>query len=232
VYQTSKTTLRCGRVGVRTGRFSEQSTQRSAAKSVCFLAGIFMDPGALDSLLDRLCAGDSDAACAAFRAYEPYLRMIVRRNLSGRLQSKFDSVDIVQSVWADLLEKFRSGSWHFENSAHLRAFLVRVTHNRFLNRVRRHRRALDCEQQLDGSGEEVAAADPRPSQVVQANDMWQRMMSLCPPSHQELLRLRREGLPLSELAARTGLHEGSVRRIFYDLARRVAQERRSHDDPE
>lgn len=191
-----------------------------------------MDHRALESLLDQLCTGDSDAACAAFRTYEPYLRMIVRRNLSGRLRAKFDSVDIVQSVWADLLEKFRSGSWHFENADHLRAFLVRVTHNRFLNRVRRHQRALDCERQLDDRSDDAVAPGPRPSQVVQANDLWQRMVRLCPPPHQELLRLRREGLQLSEIAARTGLHEGSVRRILYDLARRVAQERGSPIGPD
>jgi RNA polymerase sigma factor (sigma-70 family) len=189
-----------------------------------------VDNSTLELLLGRLCSGDSDAACAAFREYEPYLRMVVRRNLSGRLRAKFDSIDIVQSVWADLIEKFRNGTWHFNDTDHLRAFLVRATHNRFLNRVRRHRRALDCEQQLSAAESEVAAGDPRPSQVAQADDLWHQMMSLCPSSHRELLRLRREGLPLSELAARTGMHEGSVRRILYDLARRVAREHRCGDD--
>src|SRR5204862_83093 len=82
-----------------------------------------------------------EAAGAAFRAYEPFLRMVVRRNLTGRLRAKFDSEDVVVSVWADLLGGFRSGRWQFADAAHLRAFLLRVTHNRFLNRLRRHRRA-------------------------------------------------------------------------------------------
>jgi RNA polymerase sigma-70 factor (ECF subfamily) len=37
-----------------------------------------------------------------------------------------------------------------------------------------------------------------------------------------VLVLRREGLPLAEIAARTGLHEGSVRRILRRLARELA----------
>jgi RNA polymerase sigma-70 factor (ECF subfamily) len=47
-------------------------------------------------------------------------------------------------------------------------------------------------------------------------------MVLCPPAHRELLRLKRQGYALAEIASRTGLHEGSVRRILYELARRLA----------
>ncbi len=36
-------------------------------------------------------------------------------------------------------------------------------------------------------------------------------------------RLKREGLPLAEIAARSkASHEGSVRRILYNIARRIA----------
>ena len=48
------------------------------------------------------------------------------------------------------------------------------------------------------------------------------MLALCPPAHRNLLLLRREGVPLAEIAARTGLHPGSIRRILRDLARKIA----------
>jgi RNA polymerase sigma-70 factor (ECF subfamily) len=178
----------------------------------------------LDALLERLCAGDDDAACQAFRAYEPYLRMVVRRQLSGRLRAKFDSVDVVQSVWADLLTGFRSGAWKFADSASLRAFLLRATRNRFLNRLRDHRHSLAHQRPLEGAAAgAVASAEPRPSEVAQADDLWARLLALCPPAHRELLRLKRQGLPVVELAARTGLHPSSVRRILYDLAGQLAR---------
>ena len=47
-------------------------------------------------------------------------------------------------------------------------------------------------------------------------------MALRPPEHHELLRLKRQGLSLDEIAAPTGLHPSSVRRILYELARRMA----------
>ena len=48
------------------------------------------------------------------------------------------------------------------------------------------------------------------------------MLRLTRPEHHPVLVLRREGWPLAEIAARTGLHEGSVRRILRRLARELA----------
>ena len=183
-------------------------------------------PEPLDALLDKLEHGDDEAARQAFLLYEPYLRLVVRRHLRGRYRAKFDSMDIVQSVWADLLEGFRRGNWHFRDGHHLRAFLIKVTRNRFLNRVRRHRRALEREQPLEETDPRQlpSVRQSHPSEVAEANDLWDRLLTLCPPAHRELLRLKRQGLSLAELVARTGLHESSIRRIFYTLARRFAEQ--------
>jgi RNA polymerase sigma-70 factor (ECF subfamily) len=176
----------------------------------------------LDALLDRLSQGDAAAAGEVFVAYAPYLRMVVRRQLSAKLRAKFDSVDVVQSVWADLMRGFRRGAWHFDDATQLRAFLIKATRHRFLNRLRRHRRCVEHEQPLPGAGALPLSAQPRPSEVAQADDLWERLLAACPAQHHELLRLKRQGLALDEIAARTGLHPSSVRRVLYDLARRVA----------
>jgi RNA polymerase sigma-70 factor (ECF subfamily) len=175
-----------------------------------------------DTLLARLVSGAEDAD-QVFRAYEPYLRTIVRRQLSVDLRSRFDSMDVVQSVWVDLLEGFRAGRWQFPDGARFRAFLVTMTRNRFLERVRQAQRARQHEQPLpDGQAEQLpASSEPRPSEVAQAGELWERLLILCPPAHRELLRMKRDGLSLNEIAAQSGMHPSSIRRIFYDLARRL-----------
>jgi RNA polymerase sigma factor (sigma-70 family) len=178
-----------------------------------------IDP--LDDLLEQLCKGDAAAAERVFRAHEPHLRLVIRRMLPPRLHSKFDSADVVQSAWADLLHGFRESGWRFQDAAHLRAFLVKVTKNRFLNKVRRYKKGADQEQAL-ANADTPAAADPRPSQVAQAEELWAQLLALCPPNHRELLRLKRDGFTLDEIASCTGLHPSSVRRVLYDLARRLA----------
>jgi len=184
-----------------------------------------MSTNPLDDLLQRLSHGDEAAAEQVFRTYEPYLRMVVRRQLPTRLRCKFDSVDVVQSVWADVLNGFQNSGWSFNNSSQLRAFLVKVTRNRFLDRLRKHERALEHEHPADDNIALMAFdPEPRPSEVAQADELWQKIVTLCPPAHLELLRLKREGRTLNEIAEQTGMHPSSVRRILYDLARRLADQ--------
>jgi RNA polymerase sigma factor (sigma-70 family) len=187
-----------------------------------------MTPDPFEILLEQLCEGDAAATEQVFRAYEPALRQVVRRHLPSRLRTKFDSADVVQSVWAHLLPGFRDAGWRFANAAQLRAFLVTVTRNRLHDRYRRNRQALEKEQPLaQTSPEGLPDAQPRPSEWAAADELWGRMLQLCPPDHHEVLRLRRQGLLLREIADRTGLHEGSVRRILRRLARDLA----CHDAP-
>jgi RNA polymerase sigma factor (sigma-70 family) len=159
--------------------------------------------------------------------------MLVHRQLRPPLRAKFDSMDVVQSVWADVLEGVRDAGWHFTDRAHLQAFLARLARNRFIDRCRKHRKALEREEPLPESPsfEVFASLQPRPSEVAQRNELWDQMLALCPPHHHELLRLKGQGLSLSEIAARTGLHEGSVRRILYDLAVKVATARERTPGP-
>jgi RNA polymerase sigma-70 factor (ECF subfamily) len=186
-----------------------------------------MNDAPLDSLLEKLAHGESEAAERVFRDYEPFLRAIVRRRLTPQLRSKFDSMDVVQSVWADVLEGFRAAQWQFPDQDRLKAFLARVTYNHFVNQCRRHSPQLEREERLheDESSAMAASGQPRPSQVVQADELWETMKDLCPPAHRELLELKRQGVPLAEIARRTGLHESSVRRILYELAKRLAATR-------
>jgi len=175
----------------------------------------------LDNLLQKLTVGDTDAAEQVFLAYEPYLRMVVRRKLTAGMRAKFDSMDIVQSVWADLLDGFRQARWKFQDVDHLRAFLVKVTHHRFVDRVRQHAPALDHEQPITPSGLETMASpgEARPSQLAQADELWERLMATASPAHRQILDLKRQGFSLDEIAARTQLHKSSVRRILYQAAR-------------
>jgi RNA polymerase sigma-70 factor (ECF subfamily) len=192
-----------------------------------------MNAATLDALLDRLCRGDAAAAEQVFRTYEPYLRMVVRRRLTADLRARFDSADVVQSIWADLLQGFREAGWRFPSAAALQAFLVKSTYNRFLDRVRRHQPSLEREHaaSLSEAADRSPAPAHTPSEVAQADDLWEQMLALCPPAHHDVLRLKRQGLTLPEIAARTGLHADSIRRILRTLARRLALRQQAGEGP-
>jgi RNA polymerase sigma factor (sigma-70 family) len=187
-----------------------------------------MSDDRLIHLSEKLSDGDAAAAEEIFLTYAPYLRMVVRRQLTPRMRTRFDSNDVVQSVWADTLLRLRRGrrAWRFRTESRLRSFLVRLTRNRFIDFYRRNRASLEQEMPLSSYDERSLRDEraQRPSEVVQADELWARLLSTCPPARHELLRLKRQGLPLVEIAARTGLHESSVRRILYELAARLVAE--------
>jgi RNA polymerase sigma-70 factor (ECF subfamily) len=180
----------------------------------------------LDDLLGQLCSGDSTAAARVFLAYEPYLRKAVRRLLPLPLRAKFDSADVVQSVWVDVLRRFRQAGCRFADADHLRGFLFVATRNRLLDRIQQHQRAARREERL-GAGEGnhfLPSPQPGPCEVAAAGDLWERIVARCPPEHRPIVDLRRQGYSLAEIAARTALHPDSVRRILRTLARQLALE--------
>jgi RNA polymerase sigma-70 factor (ECF subfamily) len=180
------------------------------------------DPLAL--LLVRLNRGDATAARQVVETYEPYLRLVVRRSLSRQLRAKFDSVDVVQSVWLHVLHGLQKAEWKFADKGQLVAFLVTVTRRRLASRARRHRFAVEHEQR-GGSLEDLPGRrEAHPSEAAQADELWEKMLALAAPEHHEILRLRRQGLLLAEIGVRTGMHEGSVRRILRRLSRALALE--------
>ena len=178
----------------------------------------------LDQLLERLTSGDVAAAEQVFLAYEPYLRKAVRRNLPDHLRAKFDSIDIVQSVWADVLRSFRKAGCRFLDADHLRGFLFIATRNRLIDRIRQHRDAAEREEPLgpEDGPPFLSCPQPRPSELAEAADLWERILNQCAPEHRPLVTLRRQGYSLAEIAEQTGLHPDSIRRILRILAREMA----------
>jgi RNA polymerase sigma factor (sigma-70 family) len=175
----------------------------------------------LDQLIADLSGGDVQAAQAALNQYEPFVRMVVRRQLGEALRSQLDSLDVVQSIWADLLSAAAREDWRFHDPAQLRAFLARVARNRVIDQRRKHRHAIAGVRSISSvaPADEPPAVDPRASEVYRGQELWDRLLASCPPAHRSVLRLRLEGRSLAEIAKHCDLHEGSVRRILYGLAK-------------
>jgi RNA polymerase sigma-70 factor (ECF subfamily) len=178
-----------------------------------------------EKLLALLRSGDPAAVEETFRRFEPFLRQVVRRHLPTGLRTRFDSEDVVQSVWRSFLQGFQQSGRRFADVDHLRAFLIHATRNRLIDRVRQHGPAVEREQRLtDACQTELPAREPRPSHHMREAELWQRVLALCPAEHRELIRLKRDGYSLEEIAQRCGLHRDSVRRVLRGLARRLAFE--------
>src|SRR5687768_4189029 len=87
-------------------------------------------------LMNRLRAGDQEAAWKLIEEYGPHIRRVVRRELHQKMRSKFDSIDFVQAVWASFFREpgqFRE----METPEALLNFLVAIARNKVVDETRR-----------------------------------------------------------------------------------------------
>jgi RNA polymerase sigma factor (sigma-70 family) len=175
-----------------------------------------------NELLRRARAGDNRAIRDFLSQFEEEVRTMVRSRLPRKLRTQFDSTDFVQSVWQSFLVD--PDSRDFDNVEHLRGFLFGMVRNK----VREQHRRLTKTEKYDLAREErlyvrrgdrevpreVVSPDPSPSQPLQAADRWAHLMAGRTPLEIEVLTLRRQGLTFVEIAARTGIHERTVRRVI------------------
>ena len=195
-----------------------------------------------DDVVEQLGRGEVEAIAELFTAYGSYLRAIVRRELPDCLRAKFDSVDVIQSVWVQVIHLLGRDGWRVASQNHLRALLVTIAKRRLVSRARREGRGtrlLGREVRDEGLASTVeedfaTVSDMRhdpPDEVAEATDLWDKMLRLTPPEHHLILLLKRDGVPLGEIASQTGLHVGSVRRILRRLSLELAMREGSAPTP-
>jgi RNA polymerase sigma-70 factor (ECF subfamily) len=185
-----------------------------------------------DDLRQRFHGGEPAAVETLFELYTPYIRAIVRRQLSHQLRTQFDSTDIIQSVWVQVVRQLGRDGWRVQGEDQWRALLATITRRRLIDRYRKHYRAASNKDSSITSWESLEEQHlDTPSQMIQADDLWEKMLRLCPSEYHPILQYRRQGLALSEIAEKIGLHEGSVRRILRRLARQIALSEEPLNEP-
>lgn len=172
------------------------------------------------TLLQRVCEGSADAARDFLQTFGPAIQRVVRRKLTARLRTQYDSVDFEQAVWASFFAQDLRG-YKFEGPEALAGYLARLARNKVVDASRqrqadkydlRRERTLNNAAVLGAAS--VAARQPTPSQVAVANEEWDRLLAGQPAHHRRLLELRRQGYRAEEIAAELGVHVKTVRRVL------------------
>lgn len=177
-------------------------------------------------LIAAVRAGDESAIERLFTAFEADVRRMVRSRLPQSLRSRFDSLDFAQDVWQSVLIGTRSplAAGSFADPAHFRGLLAGIVRNKVLQEYRRRTRTrkydLSREEPLyvRRGGKElprpVTANDPTPSQELQAQDCWERIVAGRTSMEKEIADRKRRGLTNQQIAASMGIHERTVRRVL------------------
>ena len=132
----------------------------------------------------------------------PYLRRYAR----GLTHNAADADDLVQSCLLRALTNFH----RFEKDTNLRAWLLTILHNIFIDTVRKRRRAREAFEAA-GIASDGLSQSPNQFHHIQVGELEQAIAQLPAEQRSTLLLVALEDLTYEEAARITGVPVGTVR---------------------
>jgi RNA polymerase sigma-70 factor (ECF subfamily) len=170
--------------------------------------------------MQRVRAGDGQAAADLVRTYESAIRMEVRMRLSDpRLQRVFDSMDVCQSVLASFFVRAASGQYEVQEPRDLLKLLVVMARNKVAFQARKQRaqrRDVRRVEQYDGAELQVAGGAPSPSRVIAGQELLEKFREHLSDEERQIAELRAQGHKWEEIATELG---GTAQARRHQLAR-------------
>src|SRR5262249_15126713 len=150
-------------------------------------------------LMERLRDGCPQAARELFDRYGGHVRRVVRRKLSERLRSQYDSTDFAQAVWASFFTT--RGHYDFTTPDALVAFLAGTALHKGAEAYRTGALTAKRDPRREHplttlEGDTAVPADrrqPTPSQLAVANEEWERLIRDQPVQYRTALLMLRQG---------------------------------------
>jgi RNA polymerase sigma-70 factor (ECF subfamily) len=180
-----------------------------------------------EELIQRVRAGDGDAAADLVRRYEPAIRRAVRFRLDTRLRSVLDSMDICQSVLASFFVRASSGQYELTDPGQLLRLLVAMARNKIASQARRQEaQRRDRRRVLTQPFDEQrwSAAGTSPSGQVEARELLLEVRRRLSPEERRLVELRHESHDWDAIATEVGGTPEALRKRLARALDRVAQE--------
>jgi RNA polymerase sigma factor (sigma-70 family) len=177
----------------------------------------------LAGVLQQAHRGDPAAWEAIFHECYPKVRRVVRRKLNRSMRSLYDSTDFASDVMKSLAANI--GHLQFPTLDSLLAFLAHVAEQKVIDEYRRRhtlKRDITRERAIlsgneDNGPVQVPSGDPTASQLAQANEVQERLLSGADETERTIIELRQQGYSMAEIADQTGWNIRKVQRFLKDL---------------
>jgi RNA polymerase sigma factor (sigma-70 family) len=185
-------------------------------------------PDSFQDLIERVRAGDQQAAAELVRRYEPAIRRVVRFRLAdSRLTRLLGSMDICQSVMASFFIRTAAGHYDISEPEQLVKLLGAMARNKLALQVRGHQRQRRDYRRVESGGLDKdvhAGGDPTPSQYLAGQELLLQVQQLMSPEERELVELRKDGLDWAAIAERQGGTAEGLRKQLARAVERVARQ--------
>jgi RNA polymerase sigma-70 factor (ECF subfamily) len=168
------------------------------------------EQGPTGTLIDRIRAGDAQAAAEFVRTYEPVVRSRLRvwlRMQDARLRRVFDSVDLCQSVLASFFVRAASGQYDLDQPDKVLALLVQMARNKLANLVSREQSQRRDVRRLREAGppdREPVDPGPSPSEWCAGQELLEEFRNRLSVEERQIADQRSAGQDWAAIAAALG----------------------------
>jgi RNA polymerase sigma-70 factor (ECF subfamily) len=180
-------------------------------------------------LIQRVRAGDADAAAEVVRRYEPEIRRAVRLRLTEpSLRRVLDSMDICQSVFANFFVRAAAGQFDLEQPDQLLRLLVVMARNKLRDQVSYHHAARRDQRRVEADPavelDKARSAAPSPSSVLSARELLDALRAALTPAERELAEQRALGRDWKSIAAELGERPDTLRKRLSAALNRASRQ--------
>jgi RNA polymerase sigma-70 factor (ECF subfamily) len=182
-------------------------------------------------LMNRLKSGEDEAAQDVFLRFARRLIGLARGHLDGRLATKVDPEDVVQSAYKSFFVRHRRGELEVGSWDGLWGLLTLITLRKCADRAAYHRaEKRDYTREIGPGADDSAPAawqqavdrDPLPEEAAMlAETVESLFQSVDDPDERSVLELSLQGYSAAEISERLGRAERSVRRLRERVRKRL-----------
>jgi len=182
-----------------------------------------------EQLVDRVRAGDAQAAATLFGRHQELLRAEVRRRVRGVVRRRVGDSDVVQEAWIAAFERLDDFEDHGPGS--FERWLRQIVRHKAMDTVRRHLGAAKRggKNELSHGGVAPVPSDRRdtPGTNAARRDEGRRLRTamerLTADQQLVLERVHKGGMSFVEVAEATGRSPSAVGRIYGRAVRSLAR---------
>ncbi len=183
-------------------------------------------------LLDRLRAGNDEAATQLYVRYAGRLRALAQQRTANDLKSRVDPDDIVQSVFRTFFRRVARGEYSVPEGEELWKLFLVIALNKVRATGKRHHAARrDTRQTTTGTELDSTPASETNSNEVALTTLEMtidEILSGLPEWWREVVSMRVEGHEVNDIAAKTGRAKRSIERALQEF--RLALTRQLSED--
>jgi RNA polymerase sigma-70 factor (ECF subfamily) len=165
------------------------------------------------SLLSRLRRGDKEAASDLYRRYARRVLGLARKSITGRLQSRLDAEDIVQSVFRMFFTAARGSAYDIPATADLWNLISVIALNKIRAMAAFHRAAKRDVRMTAALHLDVPARSTKgPSGLEMSQAVIQEALDSLPGRQRQILELRLQSYTVEEISEQIQRSKRTVER--------------------